>query len=98
MKYVIAGVTILHMLMFYWQHVYHYLSVIHWTWAYLFPDDMTYSIDPNSVRLVEGLMPAYSTKDRDQLVELMRSQIIFPYVQEEAERDSLQSRLLEVPR
>lgn len=97
MKYVIAGVTILHMLMFYWQHVYHYLSVIHRTWAYLFPDDMTYSIDPNSVRLVEGLMPAYSTKDRDQLVELMQSQIIFPYVQEEAERDSLQSRLLEVP-
>lgn len=42
-------------------------------------------------------MPAYSTKDCDQLVELMQSQIIFPYVQEEAERDSLQSRLLEVP-
>lgn len=65
MKYVIAGVSIHHMLMFYWQHVYHYLSVIHRTWACLFPDDITYLIDPSSVRTVEGLMPAYSTKECD---------------------------------
>ncbi|GLB05102.1 hypothetical protein AtubIFM57258_011133 [Aspergillus tubingensis] len=50
------------------EYIFHYLSEIHNTWSYLFPDDTGYMVDPSSVRLVEGLRPSYSSEDSNTIM------------------------------
>lgn len=51
-------------------------------------------MDPTSVRLVEGLMPEFSLKDRSRIIELIETKRIFPLVSETQERKLLQDRLV----
>ncbi|KAB8069697.1 hypothetical protein BDV29DRAFT_198506 [Aspergillus leporis] len=78
------------------ESIYNYLCQIHQTWSLLFSEDTAYLVDSTSVRLVEGLMPSYSLDDRNRLIELMRTERIFPLISGEGERETLQNKLIEI--
>lgn len=51
-------------------------------------------VDYASVRLLEGLMPQYSSADQDRIVELMENRCVFPAIAGEEERRALLNQLL----
>ncbi|KAL4772407.1 hypothetical protein BDW60DRAFT_187162, partial [Aspergillus nidulans var. acristatus] len=71
----------------------HYLRLIDQVWSRLFPDDLTYAVDPESVRSVRNLMPQDLGADCRTITQQMQNGKLFPLVTG-VERERLLDRLL----
>lgn len=69
-----------------------YIQDVHKKWSSIFHERVASLVDAESVTLVEGLMPQASTKDNEHIVQLIKSQTLFPLVSG-SERAELVNRL-----
>ncbi|KAL3459613.1 hypothetical protein BJX64DRAFT_264634 [Aspergillus heterothallicus] len=70
-----------------------YLNRIYHTWTGLF-EGMAGMVDSQSVKLIENLVPQMSSIDRDTVISMMETGILFPSLYDQDARTSLLSRLL----
>lgn len=75
----------------------HYLEKVYQMWSTLFPGDEAAKVDAVSVRLIEGMMPTYSTDDPDWIRALMDDGSLFPKLTEQDNRERLKRALIEIP-
>ncbi|OGM39187.1 hypothetical protein ABOM_012218 [Aspergillus bombycis] len=72
----------------------HYLEELFETWSLLFPGETASLVDTQSVSLIEGRMPKYSSYDSSRITSLMNDGILFPRLSNYAERERILQALL----
>ncbi|KAE8397352.1 hypothetical protein BDV37DRAFT_276996 [Aspergillus pseudonomiae] len=76
----------------------HYLRHILDTWTYIMGAGNIGDLDPNSVELLQGRSPVWSTNDHEYISQLLRSGSLMPRVTDKERRKSLGRRLLSIRR
>ncbi|KAB8071426.1 hypothetical protein BDV29DRAFT_159520 [Aspergillus leporis] len=74
----------------------HYLEELFDTWSLLFPGEAACLVDTQSVSLIEGRMPKYSTYDSSRITSLMNNGILFPRLSNYTERERVLQALLSI--
>ncbi|KAE8132159.1 hypothetical protein BDV38DRAFT_275347 [Aspergillus pseudotamarii] len=76
----------------------HYLRHILDTWTYIMGAGNIGDLDPNSVELLQGRSPVWSTNDHEYISRLLRSGSLMPRVTNKERRKALGRRLLSIRR